>query len=455
MRNINENPNMSMKKTSMAMLPLEERIHTSEEVCLGFTEEEALAEASRCLNCPYQYCHLHCPTHNHIPEFIEQIRNKDYEAAWEILSKTNAIMDISCRVCPYEKQCESHCTRAIKGEPVAIGALERFVSDYHKAHSEKPLKECKEKNGFKVAVIGGGPAGITCAISLALSGFQVSLYEKTNQLGGVTSWGIPSFVLPKDLMAEHIQNLHNYHVDIHLNTEVGVDISLKALKEENDALFLAIGAEKPIELDIPDSHLPQVIQAKDYLCAPEKYPYKNILVIGGGNTAIDAARTALRQKSTEESKILYRRTKADMPASHAEIALAEEEGIKILPLLSPSAFLTKNQDGDEDNLYGIRCDLMEVASPDYPGGRNNVAPSGKTEEIPCDLVILALGFQVRPMEEIHLDSQNRILINDDMETSSKMIFAGGDCVSGPATLIKASAAGKEAAAHIFDKLPLY
>ena len=452
MRTINTNPNMSKEKTSMAMLPLEERTQTSSEVCLGFTEEEALAEASRCLNCPYQYCYLHCPTHNHIPEFIEQIRNKDYEAAWEILSKTNAIMDVSCRVCPYEKQCESHCTRGIKGQPVAIGALERFVSDYHKAHSDKPLKLCKENNGFKVAIVGAGPAGITCALSLALVGFEVSLYEKSSRLGGVTSWGIPSFVLPKELMQEHIQNLHNYNVDIHLNTEIGVDISLNALKEENDAIFLAIGAEEPIGLDLSGSHLPQVIQAKDYLCAPEKYAGKNILVIGGGNTAIDAARTAIRQNETESCKILYRRTKADMPASQSEIKLAEEEGVEIRTLLSPNAFLSKSQ---EEALASIHCDIMALSAPDYPGGRNNVKVTGKYEDIPCDLVILALGFKVAALEGIKTDTENRILVDEHHETDQPMIFAGGDCVNGAATLIKASAAGKEAAARIVDHLPLY
>ncbi len=451
MRNINEHPNMSMTKTPMASLSAEERIASYDEVYLGFTEEEALAEAARCLNCPYQYCKLHCPAHNHIPEFIEEIRNKDYDAAWEILSKTNAMMDISCRVCPYEKQCESHCTRGIKGEPVAIGALERFVADWHsKHHSKTPEAPCNEKKDYHIAIVGGGPAGITCALSLALSGFDVSLYEKEDQLGGVTNWGIPSFVLPKEPMQNLIERLYTYGVKVYLETEIGVDLSFAELKEKNDAIFIATGAEKPIGLSCKGSDLPEVVQAADYLRQTDKYSGKRILVIGGGNTAIDAARTAKRQKDSEEVKILYRRTKEDMPASQAEISLAEEEGIELLTLLSPDEFLA-----EEGKLKGVKAAQMQLAAPDYPGGRNNVEKSGKSSLIECDLVILALGFKVAPFADLALDSDNRILVNDAMETNESMVFAGGDCVSGASTLIKASAAGKEAAAHIFDQLPLY
>ncbi len=450
MRIINENPNMSKTKTVMPSLSPEERVHCSDEVYLGFTEEEALAEASRCLNCPYQYCHTYCPAHNHIPEFIEKIRNKEYEAAWEILAKTNPMMDISCRVCPYEKQCESHCTRAIKGEAVAIGALERFVAEWHATHSDAKAGEKKEKNGFSAAIIGGGPAGISCAFSLALSGFEVSIYEKEAELGGVSSWGIPSFVLPRKYMQDLISRLENYDVQIHLNTEVGKDISLEELKEKNDALFIAIGAEEPVALKIKGSDLPQVIQAADYLRKPEDFQGKRILVIGGGNTAIDAARTARRQEETEDIKILYRRTKEDMPASKAEIKLAEEEGIEILPLLSPAEFLSEN-----GALSGLSASAMKIAAPDYPGGRNNVEASEESKHFPCDLVILALGFRVAPFAGIKTDAENRIIVDEHLETDQTMIFAGGDCVSGANTLIRASAAGKEAAAHIFDHLPLY
>ena len=450
MRIINENPNMSKKKTEMPSLSPEKRVLCSDEVYLGFTEEAALAEASRCLNCPYQYCQTFCPAHNHIPEFIEKIRERNYETAWEILAKTNPMMEISCRVCPYEKQCESHCTRAIKGEAVAIGALERFVSEWHAAHSEKALPEKKEKNGFQVSIIGGGPAGLSCAFSLALSGFDVSIYEKRPTLGGVSSWGIPSFVLPEKYMQNLISRLEDYDVHIHLNTEVGKDITLAELKEKNDALFLAIGAELPISLQVKGSDLPQVIQAADYLPSPEAFQGKNILVIGGGNTAIDAARSARRQASTENVKILYRRTKEDMPASKAEIKLAEEEGIEILPLLAPAEFHS-----EEEKLSALSCSVMELTAPDYPGGRNNVEPGSERKELPCDLVILALGFKVAPFAGIQTDKENRILVDEHLETDQAMIFAGGDCVSGAGTLIKASAAGKEAAAQIFDHLPLY
>lgn len=450
MRIINENPNMSKKKTEMPSLSPEERVLCSDEVYLGFTEEEALAEASRCLNCPYQYCKTYCPAHNHIPEFIEKIRERDYEAAWEILAKTNPMMEISCRVCPYEKQCESHCTRAIKGEAVAIGALERFIAEWHAAHAEKALPEKKEKNGFQAAIIGGGPAGLSCAFSLALSGFDVSIYEKRPTLGGVSSWGIPSFVLPEKYMQNLISRLEDYDVHIHLNTEVGKDITLAELKEKNDALFLAIGAELPVLLQAKGSELPQVIQAADYLPSPEAFQGKNILVIGGGNTAIDAARSAKRQASTENVKILYRRTKEDMPASTAELKLAEEEGIEILPLLAPTEFHS-----EEGKLSALSCSVMELTAPDYPGGRNNVEPGSERKILPCDLVILALGFKVAPFAGIRTDDENRILVDENLETDQAMIFAGGDCVSGAGTLIKASAAGKEAAAQIFGHLPLY
>ena len=440
-------PNMTLQKTPMAEQPVEQRLNNFDEVALGYTLEEARQEAERCLNCPDRYCARHCPAHNYIPEFIAEIRAGNLERAWELLSYTNPLMEVSGRVCPYECQCESHCTRGIKGEPVAIGRLERFVADWHR-NNEKTEYTPAVPNGKRAAVIGAGPAGLTCALSLVNAGFAVTVYEKSSRVGGVTAWGIPSFVLPPHLMERLAQQCSEQGVCFRLNTEVGRNLTLAALAEENDAVFVATGAELPVELEIPGRSLPQVVQARDYLSAAESYSGRRVLVIGGGNTAIDAARTALRRGAASVS-LVYRRTEADMPATQAELAVAKEEGVYLIPLVSPVRFLDQ-----EGRLTGLECDVMKLTAPDYPGGRNNVAPSGEKTVLDCDLAILALGFRNQGMEGLRTDGQGRILVGKDFSTSMDKVYAGGDAVTGAATLMKAAAAGKDAAAAIFSRLDI-
>ena len=439
-------PNMTLTKTPMPEQSVEQRLTNFDEVELGYTPEQAMQEAERCLNCPDRYCAAHCPAHNYIPEFIAEIRAGRFDRAWELLARTNPMMEISGRVCPYECQCESHCTRGIKGEPVAIGKLERFVADWHRANAPHTQREIRS-NGMKVAVVGAGPAGLTCALSLAECGFTVTVYEKEDHTGGVPSWGIPPFVLPRNLLTRLSQQLEQQpNASIHLNTALGRDITLDELVQGNDAVFLATGAERPVELDLPGRELPQVVQARDYLTHPENHSGKRVLVIGGGNTAIDAARTALRENA-DSVALVYRRTETDMPATREEIAVAKAEGVQIHVLRSPARFV-----GENGALTGLECDVMELTAPDYPGGRNNSAPSGKRETLDTDLVVLALGFENLPVDGVENDKRNRIIVGKDFSTNVDKVYAGGDAVTGAATFMKAVAAGKDAAAAIFARL---
>ena len=259
-------PDMSPHKTEIPMLEVSERINNFDEAVLGYTKEQAMAEAERCMNCPERYCAAHCPAHTYIPEFIAEIREGNFEAAYQLIARTNPLMGISGRICPQEYQCESHCTRGIKSEPVAIGRLERFVSDWHATHSKtEPLKVSEQD--MRVAVVGSGPAAITCALSLAKSGFDVTILEKSSRLGGVLSWGIPSFVLPAALLAEQLAALSEAGVKVKNNMALGKDISPESLRKEYDAVFIAIGAGKPIPMNGEGADMPNVLQATDYLSA--------------------------------------------------------------------------------------------------------------------------------------------------------------------------------------------
>ena len=438
-------PNMSYSQTPGAELPMPGRLGSFGEVRLGYTLEQARAEADRCLNCPDRYCSQHCPAHSYIPEFIAEIRNGDLDKAWELLVRTNPMTDIAGRVCPYENQCESHCTRAIKCEPVAIGRLERFVADWHSEHRGAE-ETAPEPIGKTAAVVGSGPAGLSCAVTLARGGVKVTVYEKEDQLGGVPVWGIPSFVLPPIHMERQIKTLRRMGVEFVTGTELGRDISLDELREKYDAVFLATGAGRPVELEIPGRELSGVVQAADYLRDPGAYPGKRVVVIGGGNTAIDAARTALRS-GAESVRILYRRLAADMPATSEELALAREEGAVLEELASPASFL-----GRDGRLTGVECDRMTLTRPDYPGGRNNSAPSGERFLEEADLAILALGFGTTPPEGVETDGSGRILTDREGATGLKGVYAGGDSVNGAATLMKAVAGGVTAAGAILRAL---
>ena len=302
---MNRRPNMAHDKTPSAQLPVWERIRSFDEVDLGYTAEEAMQEAERCLNCPDRWCAQHCPAHNYIPEFIAKVREGDFQAAWEFLSLTNPLMEISGRVCPFEQQCESHCTRGIRCEPVAIGKLERFVADWHRKNTGARAVS-PESNGKRVAVVGAGPAGLTCALSLANAGFAVTVYEKSDTLGGVPIWGIPGFVLPEGMMGRLFDQLRGLGTKLVLNTELGRDITVEQLRAESDAVFIATGAERPTELNVPGGSL--AIQAKDYLQDKSNPTAGRVLVFGGGNTAIDAARTAIRRGAAGISSSVRRYT---------------------------------------------------------------------------------------------------------------------------------------------------
>ncbi|MGM9614892.1 MAG: NAD(P)-dependent oxidoreductase [Oscillospiraceae bacterium] len=433
-------PNMAPCKTPMAEQPASERVRNFDEVALGYTPEEAAAEAERCLNCPDRWCAQHCPAHNYIPEFIAKIREGDLQGAWDLLALTNPLMEISGRVCPFEQQCESHCTRGIKCEPVAIGRLERFVADWHRKNS-RGKAERRELNGKKIAVVGAGPAGLTCAMSLAVAGYSVTVYDKAGRPGGVPAWGIPGFVLPGGMMDRLFDQLQEMDAKLVLNTELGKDITLDELRAENDAVFLATGAERPAALDVPGAEL--AVQAKAYLPDADRTCTGRVLVFGGGNTAIDAARTALRRGAASVA-IVYRRTEEQMPATREEIALAKAEGVELVELTAPAAFT------EADGGLAVRCEVMELAAPDYPGGRANVKASGEQKTLSCDLAILALGFENIPVEGVESDARGRIVVGKDFSTGVEGVYAGGDCVTGAATLMKAVAAGKDAAATIFN-----
>ena len=439
---MNRRPNMAHDKTPSAQLPVWERIRSFDEVDLGYTAEEAMQEAERCLNCPDRWCAQHCPAHNYIPEFIAKVREGDFQAAWELLSLTNPLMEISGRVCPFEQQCESHCTRGIRCEPVAIGKLERFVADWHRKNTGDRAVS-PESNGKRVAVVGAGPAGLTCALSLANAGFAVTVYEKSDTLGGVPIWGIPGFVLPEGMMGRLFDQLRELGTKLVLNTELGRDITVEQLRAENDAVFIATGAERPTELNVPGGSL--AIQAKDYLPDKSAATAGRVLVFGGGNTAIDAARTAIRRGAASVS-VVYRRTEDEMPATAGEIELAKAEGVRFVELTSPAAF------EESEGQISVLCDVMELTAPDYPGGRKNTAPSGERRRLACETAILALGFENIPVDGLEADARGRVKVGKDFSTSLDGVYAGGDAVTGAATLMKAAAAGKDAAAAIFARL---
>lgn len=442
-------PDMSPNKTPMPMQEAAERTRNTDETALGYTAEQAMAEAGRCMDCPDRWCAEACPAHVPIPEFAAQIRAGDFKAAYELISKHNSMPEISSRVCPQERQCESRCTRAIRSEAVAIGRLERFVADWHNTNSNGGHQAAyipRYKLDKKVAVVGSGPAGQTCALSLAKSGFRVTVFEKSGKPGGIPAWGIPGFVLPVRLPEKQIAALLEAGVEIKTGMALGTDVTLDNLCESYDAVFVAVGAGKPVPLAAEGANVSGVVQAADYLAAGDKPTAKNVVVIGGGSTAIDAARAAVRTGAVSV-KVLYRRSEAEMPATAEELTLSKDEGVEFVYLVNPARFIESG-----GRLGGVECDKMEFAAPDYPGGRRNVKPSGASVVIEAELAVLALGFENVHIDGLESDSRNRIITGEDFRTSVPGVYAGGDAVTGAATLIKAVAAGKDAAVSIFADL---
>ena len=456
---------MSLTKVVMPEQDPNVRNKNFEEVTLGYTKEMEMEEAKRCLNCKKTPCMSGCPVNVPIPEFIGKVAEGDFEAAYQVITRENALPAICGRVCPQEKQCEGNCVRGVKGEPVGIGRLERFVADYHMANKKK-VENNIEKNGKKVAVVGSGPAGITCAGELAKKGYEVTVFEALHKAGGVLSYGIPEFRLPKDLVAKEIDNVKELGVKIETNVVVGRSITVDELLQDGyDAVFIGSGAGLPRFLRIPGENLLGVYSANEFLTRVNlmkgyKFPEvptpvkvgKNVAVVGAGNVAMDAARTAKRL-GAENVYIVYRRGEDELPARKEEIHHAKEEGVIFRLLNNPSAII-----GKDGWVTGIEVVKQELGEPDASGRRSPVPVEGSNYVIDVETVIIAIGQSPNPLiqqttEGLETQKWGGIIVQEDtMETSKEYVYAGGDTVSGAATVILAMGAGKKAAAAIHEKL---
>lgn len=455
-----------MKRTPIAEQDAKVRAKNFEEVCLGYNEEEAVQEASRCLNCKNKPCVGKCPVAIDIPEFIAHVKNREFEEAAKALDKYTALPAVCGRVCPQELQCESKCVLGIKGEPVAIGKLERFVADWSREHNVDLTKDIEKKNR-KVAVIGSGPAGITCAGDLAKMGYDVTVFEALHEPGGVLVYGIPEFRLPKETVVKHeINNLIKLGVKIEHNVIVGRTVTIDQLisEEKFEAVFIGSGAGLPKFMGIPGENLNGVFSANEFLTRnnlmkafKEGYstPIKagnKVAVVGGGNVAMDAARTALRLGA--ETHIVYRRSEAELPARVEEVHHAKEEGIILDLLVNPIEIL-----GDENGwVKGMKCIRMELGEADASGRRRPVEVPGSEFVIDCDTVIMSLGTSPNPLipsttQGLEINKWKCIVADEETgKTSKAKVYAGGDAVTGAATVILAMEAGKKAAKAIDEDL---
>ena len=450
-------PNMSLKKNEMPAQEPNVRNKNFSEVALGYTEEQAVDEANRCLNCKNKPCVGGCPVSIDIPEFIAKIREKDFEGAYKIISKSSSLPAVCGRVCPQETQCESKCVRGIKGEPVAIGRLERFVADWHNKNCTEAPK-APEKNGHKCAVIGAGPSGLTCAGDLATMGYDVPGFEALHLAGGVLVYGIPEFRLPKAIVAHEVENLKALGVKIETNVVVGKTIEVDELFEQGfEAIFIGSGAGLPRFMNIPGENLKGVYSANEFLTRVNlmkaykdgaETPIKkntSVAVVGGGNVAMDAARCAKRL-GAENVYIVYRRGLEEMPARKEEVEHAMEEGIIFKTLNNPVEIL-----GDEHKFVtGMKCVEMELGEPDASGRRRPVEKKGSEFTLDVDCVIMSIGTSPNPLirnttKGLETNKHGCFVADEVGQTSREGIFAGGDAVTGAATVILAMGAGKTAA----------
>lgn len=443
------------------MLPIQRRAKTFEEVNLGFSEEQALSEASRCLQCPKPYCMAGCPADVQIPKFIRALKDKDYRKAIEIIYETNSLPAITGRVCQVESQCEKACVLNRSGNPIAIGALERFVADLALREGWKAIKRGK-LNGGKVAVVGSGPAGLTAAGDLIKFGYDVTVFEALHKVGGVLSYGIPDFRLPKDVVDKEVKTLTEAGVKIVTDVCVGRTLTIDELfKRGYDAVFIGIGTGVPAMLNIPGSNLNGIYTANEflvravlmraYLFPSYNTPIKvgrKVVVIGGGNTAVDSARVALRL-GAEEVQIIYRRREEEMPARAEEIKNAKEEGVKIMPLVSPERFI-----GNESSeVTAVECVRNQPTYIDASGRSHPVPIEGSNFEVSADTVIIAIGQKANQLisqttPDIRIDSDGYIVVDYNAMTSKPFVWAGGDIIRGSATVIQAIGDAKRAAADI-------
>ena len=465
--------NMSLKRNEMPTQDALVRAHNFNEVALGYTEEQAIDEANRCLNCKNMPCVAGCPVKIHIPEFITKIKEGDFEGAYQIITKSSSLPAVCGRVCPQETQCESKCVRGIKGESVGIGRLERFVADWHNTFcKEEPVKP--ESNGHRVAVVGSGPSGLTCAGDLAKKGYEVTVYEALHTAGGVLVYGIPEFRLPKKIVAKEVETLEKLGVKIETNVVIGKTLTIDELFEQGyEAVFVGSGAGLPNFMGIPGEALNGVYSAnefltrsnlmKSYLDNPETPIMKGgkVAVVGGGNVAMDAARTALRL-GAEKVYIVYRRSMDELPARREEVEHAEEEGIEFRLLCNPTEILGYNNPDDTRDpkngfVTGMTCVKMELGEPDERGRRRPVVIPNSEFTIDVDTVIMSIGTSPNPLiksttEGLEVNRWGGIVVNEDGLTSRNAVYAGGDAVTGAATVISAMGAGKTAAKAIDDFL---
>ncbi len=450
-----------MKRVPIAEQEPAVRAKNFDEVCLGYTEDEAVEEAKRCLNCKNPRCVGGCPVSINIPAFIHAVTERDFKRAYEIISESSSLPAVCGRVCPQETQCEGQCIRGIKGDAVAIGKLERFVADWARENGIHPQPP-KEKNGHKVAVIGSGPSGLTCAGDLAKMGYDVTIYEALQKAGGVLVYGIPEFRLPKDkVVAAEVDNVKGLGVDIETNVVIGKSLTIDDLMNEfgYEAVFIGSGAGLPRFMGIPGEQSNGVFSANEVLTRSNLMKAyedkdtpivhgKKVVVVGGGNVAMDAARTALRLGA--EVHIVYRRSEKELPARAEEVHHAKEEGIQFDLLQNPVEILAD----DKGWVKGIRVIKMELGEPDASGRRRPVPIEGSEYDIACDTVIMALGTSPNPLiasTTNGLETNQRGCImakEEDGETSKTAVYAGGDAVTGAATVILAMGAGKAAAKGI-------
>ena len=457
-------PNMSLTKVPMPEQDPNVRNKNFEEVALGYTKEMAMEEATRCINCKNRPCMSGCPVCVRIPEFIAQVAAGEFEEAYKIITSTNGLPAVCGRVCPQENQCEGKCIRGIKGEPVSIGRLERFVADYHMAHSNDAAEK-PESNGIKVAVIGAGPAGLTCAGDLAKLGYEVTIFEAFHKAGGVLVYGIPEFRLPKAIVQKEVENLEKLGVKIETNMVIGRVLSVDEIMDMGfKAVFIGSGAGLPSFMGIEGEALVGVYSANEYLTRAnlmkaylDEYDTpviksKNVAVVGGGNVAMDAARTALRLGA--EVHVVYRRGEEELPARKEEVGHAKEEGI-IFDLLTNPVEIHADENGW---VTGITCIRMELGEPDESGRRSPVEVPGSEFEIECDAVIMSLGTSPNPLissttDGLEVNRRKCIVAQEENgQTSKPGVFAGGDAVTGAATVILAMGAGKAAAKGIDEYL---
>lgn len=464
-------PNMSLNRNPMPSQDPKVRAHNFDEVALGYSEETAIDEALRCLNCKNMPCVSACPVKINIPAFISEIKKGEFEKAYEIISESSSLPAVCGRVCPQERQCESQCVRSIKGESVGIGRLERFVADYHNTFcNEAPVPPTS--NGHKVAIIGSGPSGLTCAGDLAKKGYDVTVFEALHVAGGVLVYGIPEFRLPKAIVAKEVDTLKKLGVNIETNVVIGKTLTVDELFDMGyEAVFIGSGAGLPNFMGIPGESLKGVYSAnefltrsnlmKSYQTTPTTPIMKGgkVAVVGGGNVAMDAARTALRL-GAEKVYIVYRRSMEELPARHEEVEHAIEEGIEFSLLCAPTEIIGYNNPDDPRDpkngfVKAMKLIKMELGEPDAKGRRRPAPIEGSDYEIEIDTVIMSIGTSPNPLiksttDGLEVNQRGGIIVTEEGLTSRNNVYAGGDAVTGAATVISAMGAGKTAA-NAIDK----